>query len=169
MSNPQDYRQQLIDEGISRGYNNSRVNDLLEYYGYPRDYKENVFLKNVARNAGEFARDMRTFGGMVIRPSVTVANKVIKAPIGQKQKAYVQGLKEQWDDPTVRNMYTYAGAGALAGLPFELPGAVTGGVLGATVGLASDGTPGLEGIKKGSRNIINAFLSTYNTSIDDLN
>ena len=166
--NQEEYRQQLINEGIKRGYTNSRVNDLLEYAGFDRDYKGNMFLKNLTRNAGEFVRDMKTFSGMAIKPSMTVGNAVIKAPFGEKRKTYLKELKKQWNDPVVRNMYKYAGAGALLGAPVGGIGALGGAFLGANVGLASQGEQGIEGLRHGAKNVADAILSTYNTSLDDI-
>lgn len=148
----------LVDYGINAGYKGSEINQVLNNQGYsnynPLTAKANWqnLLPNLSRNAKEFARDMRTMGGVVIQPFTDVTN----APEGQKLDAAKQSFMNAINNDALRRTALSAVGGAAVGSKFGSIGAAGGAITGGLLGLL------------GPKNLTNAILQPYETSTQEI-
>lgn len=169
-------RQEIINLMINDKRSARDINGVLKQEGLkeynPLLEKENYrnLWGNLLENAENLGRDMRTYGGAVAYPVVSAWNESAKAKFGDKKKAFKKEFQNQMKDTTNRNMYAYGLTGAmLGGIGAKNPiGVLGGGFLGTNLALAQGNEKGIEGIKKGGRALIDAVLSTYGTSVDDI-
>lgn len=148
----------LVEYGINAGYKGSDINKALSNAGYsnynPLTAKANWenLLPNLGRNAREFARDMKTIGGVAIQPFIDVAN----APQGTKMDAAKQRFMNALQDDKLRKTILGATTGAAVGTAVGPIGTIGGGITGGLLGLL------------GPEQLGNAFLAPYETSIQDI-
>lgn len=148
----------LVTYGINAGYKGSEINKVLNSQGYsnynPLTAKANWqnLVPNLKQGAKEFAREMRTMGGVVIEPFVNVS----EAPTGQKLDAAKAKFSEAINNDRLRKTAMGAGAGALLGSKVGLIGTAGGAITGGLLGLL------------GPQNLVDAYLSTYDTTGKDV-
>lgn len=124
--------------------------------------------ENLKRNAGEFARDFRTITGAVMVPAQQIAQDVYRAPIDKKAQAVKEAFAKTVNNRVLQRVAGGATTGALLGAPIGPIGALPGAVVGGTIGLLGSGDTPVDIAKSGAKNLANAYLSTYNTSLGDI-
>ena len=151
-------KDKIVSYGINTGYKGSDINKVLNEYGYsnynPLTAKANWenLLPNLAQGAKEFARDMRTMGGVVVQPFVDVAN----TPTARRKEVAKQKFAEAIKNDALRRTALGAGVGATVGSKLGLLGTAGGLITGGLVGLL------------GPKGVANAALQTYDTSTEDI-
>lgn len=157
----QSLRERIIDEGISKNIKVEAINKKLAKYNQapynPLTYGKNYtnIGGNILRNAQEMGEGLRTIGGAIAKPIVDTSNKIYHSK--DKLRAVKEAFNEARNNPTLKNIIKYGGAGATAGLAFEGLGAIPGAILGGVVGASG-----------GPENFANSILSTYNLTLDDI-
>lgn len=157
----EDLRERIIDYGISNNLKVSDINRALSNAKQapynPLTYGKNYLNlpKNALRNLEEMGTGLRTIGGAIVKPIVDTSNKVYVAK--DKLGAVRQAFNEARNNPKLKNMLKYGGIGAGIGSGFGVVGAIPGAILGTSIAVAG-----------GPKNFTNAVLSTYNTSVEDI-
>lgn len=156
-------KQDIIKAGIEEGVSYKKIGDVLQSQGYSRDYNPLTTAanyqqlgKNLVQNATDMARDLRTYGGMIVSPLVDISRAAYEAPKGKKLNAVGKAFVKAVNDDTNRKLYSGTAAGAITGSFIPRVGPVGGAMLGS--GLATSGTKGL----------VDAILSSYDTSLEDI-
>ena len=156
-------KQDIIKAGIEEGASYKKIGDVLQTQGYSRDYNPLTTAanyqqlgKNLVQNATDMARDLRTYGGMMVSPLVDISRAAYEAPKGKKLNAVGKAFIKAVNDDTNRKLYGGTAVGAIAGSFIPKVGPVGGAMLGS--GLATAGPKGLA----------NAILSSYDTSLEDI-
>ena len=148
----------LVDYGINAGYKGSEINKVLNSQGYsnynPLTAKANWqnLGANLMRNAQEFGRDMRTMGGVVLQPFTDV----IDAPQGGKMEAAKKSFINAINNDNLRRTAIGALSGGAIGSKVGPIGAAGGAITGGLLGLL------------GPKNLADAFLQPYETSLQDI-
>ena len=151
-------KDRLIDYGINNGFKGSEINQALKSQGYdnynPLTAKANWenLLPNIARNAKEFARDMRTIGGVVVQPFTDVVN----APEDQKLSAAKKSFINAINNDKLRRTAIGAGTGAAVGSVIPIIGTAGGAITGGLLGLL------------GPEGLANAWLQPYEVTTKDV-
>lgn len=151
-------KESLVEYGVNSGYKGSEINSALNKAGYsnynPLLSKTNWenMLPNLARGAKEFARDMRTMGGVIAQPFVDVGN----TPIDKRKEVAKQKFVEAINNDALRRTALGAGAGAAVGSKFGGIGTIGGTITGGLLGLL------------GPQNLADSLLQTYDTSTKEI-
>ena len=151
-------KNRIIEYGINSGYKGSEINNVLNAKGYtnynPLLVKTNweQMLPNLAKGAKEFARDMSTMGGAMIKPFIDVT----KTPEGQRMEAAKKRFSEAINNDALRRTAMGAGIGAGVGSVVGPIGTLGGAFTGGLVGLL------------GAKGLANAYLQPYETSTKDI-
>ena len=157
-------RNEIINAGVRNGLNYDQIGNALQGMGYAKDFNPLTVGENwrrlpgnIARNASDFARDLRTFGGILVEPFVQADKEAYKAPKGKKLQAAINSFRRSVTSDPYRKIYSQGAVGALAGTLLKRIGPVGGAALGVA-----------NAITGGPKGVINAFLSPYNTSVDQI-
>lgn len=148
----------LVNYGINAGYKGSEINKVLNTAGYtnynPLTAKANLenLLPNVAKGAKEFARDMRTMGGIVIQPFVDVQTAKPGDKLAKAKESFINAINNE----PLRRTAVGAGVGALAGSKLGAIGSAGGAITGGLIGLL------------GPKGLTNSLLQPYETSTQDI-
>jgi hypothetical protein len=146
-------RNQFIQYAIDNGYKAREIDNALKSInqpGYnPLTYSGNYknLPANFSRNAKEFARDFKTITGVLASEIMT----------GEKGVKVADKFKQAINSEPLRRTASGALVGGLVGSGLPVVGTLGGAVLG-----------GLTGLVGGPKNMADAYLSTYDTSIDDI-
>lgn len=155
-------KNQIINAGLREGKGIDWIQNQLRRYGYTTEYNPALYIENykqlpsnVVRGAKEFARDLRTFGGMMLKPAMDISQDVELAKPGNKMNALKKSFKDAINNDQYRRMYGGMVTGAMVGSAIPKVGALGGAMAGAMIGNSSP------------QEVVNAILSTYNTSTKD--
>ena len=156
-------KSEIIRAGIEEGASYKKIGDVLQSQGYSRDYNPLTQLanyqnlpSNVAKNAVNLGRDLRTFSGILMQPVIQASQDAYKAPVGLKKEAWKESFKKALDNDATRKTYKGLAAGAAIGSLIPKVGPVGGAALGSSLAIA------------GPKGLLNAILSTYDTSLEDI-
>lgn len=150
-------RDNVIKYGIQNGKSIKEINSALTKANLEQFNPVVDISRNVAKNARDFARDFATTTGAVVKPIMEAGDEIYRAPIGQKQQAVRDAFNKTVQNKMLKRVATGAAIGGTAGS--VIPG--VGTIAGATLG-------GVTGLVGGPKNLADAFLSTYGTSLDDI-
>jgi hypothetical protein len=152
-------KDQIINYGIKAGYKGSDINKVLNAAGYsnynPLTAQTNWenLPANLKKGAKEFARDMRTMGGVIAQPFVDVRDAKPGDKLAKAKESFIKAV----NNDALRRTAIGAGTGAVVGSALPIIGTAGGAITGGLVGLL------------GPKNLANSFLQTYETSVDDIN
>ena len=153
---------QIVETGLRENKGVDWIQTQLSRHGYNKNYNPAMYVENYKNlagnalsNAKNMARDLRTFGGLMLRPIMNIEMDVAKAKKGEKLNALKKSFKEAVNDDRWRKMYGGAAIGGLAGSVIPRIGTLGGAMAGAMLGAS---TP---------KETINALLSTYNLNAND--
>ena len=156
-------RQQIIDAGIDAGATYKKISNMLKSQGYNPEFnpllqtRNYINLgKNAIRNAGEFARNLKTFGGVYAKPIIDISKEVYKAPAGQKTQALKKAFVNAVNNDVNRKLYGGGIVCGIAGSFIPRIGPLGGAILGSQYTTV------------GGRGMADAVLSTYDTSLSDI-
>lgn len=148
----------LVSYGINAGYKGSEINKVLNTAGYTnynpltaRANWENL-LPNIAKGAKEFARDMKTMGGVVVQPFFDMQTAQPGDKLAKAKESFINAI----NNDALRRTAIGAGTGALAGSKLGALGAAGGAITGGLVGLL------------GPKGFTNTLLQPYETSTKDI-
>ena len=156
-------RNDIIKYGIDNNYKANETNKVLEASGYKKYnpattlYNYQKLGPNLLQNATDMARDLRTFGGIMVEPLVGISRDVYKAKPGTKMHELARSFKKAVNDNENRKLYGSTATGMAVGSLIPKLGPVGGGLLAAGSSIAG-----------GPKGIANAILSSYDTSLSDL-
>lgn len=164
-----DKKSAIIEKGLSKGISAKGIDMALKDLGYS-GYIPILHAPNWQRLPGRFSenlvqfkKDLSTIGGALTEPFATVVNAGVEEPtitgrLSKVKDAFINAVK----DPTIRNIVSNAGVGAIVGTATpKLGGSVGGVITGAMIGLSGGG-------REGAKNVADAILSTYNTTTEDV-
>ena len=157
-------KQEIINAGIRKGASYKKIGDVLESQGYSRDYNPLTTLENykqlgpnLVQNATNMARDLRTFGGVMVQPLVGISRDVYNAKWGTKQDALKKSFQKAVADDDNRKLYGSTIAGGVVGNLIPRVGPIGGALTGAGYSMTGGWKP-----------LANAVLSSYDTSLEDI-
>lgn len=150
-------RENVIKYGIEHGKSVKDINSALTKANLEQFNPVVDIGRNVARNARDFARDFATTTGAIVKPIMEAGDEIYRAPLGQKQQAVRDAFNKTIQNKMLQRTAAGAAIGGTAGS--FIPG------VGTAAGIALGSITGLVG---GPKNLADAFLSTYGTSIDDI-
>lgn len=158
--------EQVVKRGKEIGAKPSDINYTLDLYGIKKKYnpvmdKENWknLPGNFIRNGKNIARDFRSLGGYIFRPMVDVEKAYHETQgsgidkLSAAKKAFINSVNNDRYRKTLGGAITGAVAGAFIPKVGPIAGALTGAGL---------------GISGGPKEMADAILHTYNTSVDDI-
>ena len=155
----------IVNYGIKNGYSYDEIGNVLNAYGHGRNYNPLAYSENwkelptnAINNSKDFVRNLRTFGGVMVKPILEAEMAYKKAGKGDKLKAVKESFKKSLNDNGYRRVYGYGAAGAAIGSAVPIVGTVGGALLGSALGMA--GSP---------KALANAFLAPYDTKLEDFN
>lgn len=157
-------RDNLINYGLENNYTVKSINNVLREQGLeeynPLTYGPNY--TNLGNRALENLRDiptaMRTMGGTVVAPFVTESKRLAKdypnMGVGERvARSFMKGVQ----DKQLQRIGRGAAIGAVAGSAIPAIGTLGGAITG-----------GITGMLGGPKEMVDAGLSTYNTSLEDI-
>ena len=157
-------RDNIINYGLENNYTVKSINNVLREQGEeeynPLTYGPNY--TNLGSRALENLKDipagMRTMGGTVVAPFITESKRLVKENpemgVGERiARSFIKGVQDK--------QFQRIGKGALAG-------AVAGSYLPIVGTLGGAITGGITGLLGGPKEMGNAMLASYNTSIEDI-
>lgn len=155
----------IVNYGIKNGYSYDEIGNVLNAYGHGRNYNPLAYSENwkglpgnLVNNSKDFVRNLRTFGGVMVKPVIDAEIAYKKAKSGDKLKAVKDSFKKSLNDNGYRKVYGYGAAGAAIGSMVPVVGTIGGALLGSALGMA--GNP---------KELANAFLAPYDTKVSDFN
>ena len=158
-------RQELINAGIRNNLSYNQINRMLNDSGYKGGYNPLLQLENYKQlpkraieNATNMARDLRTFGGYIVKPLSDASIAAHEAKQGDKINKAKEAFKKSISNDNYRKTFQGMLAGGALGSVVPKVGLIGGAMLGASLGMEG-GNP---------KELANAILSTYDTSVDNL-
>ena len=155
----------IVNYGVKNGYSYDDIGNVLNATGYGRDYNPLVYSENwkglptnTIKNAKDFVRNLRTFGGAIVKPVLDAEIAYKKAKSGDKLKAVKESFRRSLNDDGYRRVYGYGAAGAALGSFIPVVGTIGGALGGMALGMA-----------RNPKELANAVLSPYDTRVEDFN
>lgn len=153
-------RNDVIEYGLKNGYKAKDINSALAKAGLgtfnPLTYGGNwqQLPGRLVEQGKELGRDLTTLGGALVGvgPYTMQGNTI--------QDKFLNAINSE----PLRRTAAGVAAGAAAGRAIPKVGMIGGGLIGGATALLG----GDKGPIEGGKNLVNALLSTYNTSIDDI-
>lgn len=148
----------IVKMGLDNNLKGSEINDKLHTMGYD-NYNPYTTLENykrlpgnIAKNAKEFAESVRTISGAAVQPLLDIQ----RAPKGERLSRFEERFKDAINSDRYRRTYKGIAAGATLGNFIPKVGPWGGAIIGGLTGLL------------GPKNLVDAMLSTYDTSVGDI-
>ena len=155
-------KEEIIQAGLSRGFNSRQMDKLLNNFGYgnynPLTYAPNYINlpSNVVKGAKELARGLTTAGSEFIKPIQDITAAAYQAPSGEKMEAVKKAFIKSVNTDRISNMVKGAAIGGVGGSLIPGIGTVGGAITGGIAGLI------------GPKEFANSILSTYGMDVDDI-
>lgn len=150
----------FINYALSKGYSAKDINTALQDAGMG-GYNPLTYSGNWANLGANAAKDVKEIGRGLTTVAGSLANSFREGIQGGNiQEKFLSAINSEPARRTVQG----ALAGAAAGRMIPKVGLVGGALLGGTSALLG----GKRGIVAGGKDLVDAVLSTYNTSIDDI-
>ena len=151
----------LIQQYLDAGYRARDIDAKLQQAGLggynPLTYSGNIkaIPGRAAQQAKALGRDLTTFGGDVVN---TISSSIRSDGIIRDK--FINAVNSE----PLRRTATGIAGGALAGSFIPFVGTIGGGLLGGSAALLG----GDRGIVEGSKDLVNALLSTYGTNLEEI-
>lgn len=157
--NKQQIRDKIIKLGVDNNFKASTIDKVLKDYGIKEKYNPLTSPYNwkhmatrLPENAIEFGKDALTFGGMVAKPFMDIADTLYSAKFGDKLNSAKQVANREFNTPTMKRILAGAGAGAVVGSNINKVGAIPGAIIGGAMAY------------KGPEAFGDAMVAPYNTT-----